>query len=85
MKISEKLGLKKSQLELDFYDYEIGKDTYKFLDPYYIAKKEDSFLSECNLYVETFFNCFFKEFRVSNSFEISLFKTSLSFSFNFWI
>ena len=58
MKISEKLGLNKSQLELDFYDYEIGKDTYKFLDPYYIAKKEDAFLAECNEYVETFFNRF---------------------------
>lgn len=58
MKISQKLGLNKSQLELDFFDYELGKDTYKFLDPYYIAKKEDAFLADCNEYVETFFNTF---------------------------
>lgn len=58
MKISEKMGLNKSQLELDFYDYEIERDTYKFLDPYYIAMKEDAFLAECNEYIETFFNRF---------------------------
>lgn len=56
MKISEKMGLNKSQLELDFFDYKIGADTYRFFDPYYIAKKEDAFLSECNEYIETFFN-----------------------------
>ncbi len=58
MKISEALGINKSQIELDFFDYEIGKDTFKFIDPYYISKKEDAFLSECNEYVETFFNRF---------------------------
>ncbi|MCH5152535.1 MAG: hypothetical protein J1F68_01045 [Clostridiales bacterium] len=58
MKISEKLGLKKSQLELDFYDYEIELDTYMFFDPYYISRKEDAFLAECNEYIETFFNRF---------------------------
>jgi len=58
MRISQRLGLGKSKLELDFFDYEIGKDNYAFLDPYYIAKKEDSFLSECNTYIETFFNRF---------------------------
>lgn len=59
MRISEKMGLNKSKLELDFYDYEVEKDNYAFLDPYYIAKKEDAFLAECNTYVESFFNCFF--------------------------
>ena len=58
MRISEKMGLNKSKLELDFYDYEIEKDNYAFLDPYYIAKKEDAFLTECNAYVESFFNYF---------------------------
>ena len=58
MRISEKMGLNKSKLELDFYDYEVEKDNYAFLDPYYIAKKEDAFLAECNTYVESFFNCF---------------------------
>ena len=58
MRISEKMELNKSQLELDFFDYDINKDTYAFLDPYYIARKEDDFLMECNEYVETFFNRF---------------------------
>lgn len=58
MKISEKMGLKKSQLELDFFDYDIDRDTYAFLDPYYIAKKEDDFLMTCNEYIETFFDRF---------------------------
>lgn len=58
MKISQKMGLNKSQLELDFFDYDIDRDTYAFLDPYYIAKKEDNFLMKCNEYVETFFDRF---------------------------
>lgn len=58
MRISEKMGLNKSKLELDFFDYNIERDTYAFLDPYYIARKEDEFLKECNEYVETFFNRF---------------------------
>lgn len=58
MKISEKMGLNKSQLELDFFDYDIDRDTYAFLDPYYIARKEDEFLVECNEYVESFFDRF---------------------------
>ena len=58
MKISEVMGITKSQLELDFYDYEIEKDTLLFFDPYYISKKEDAFLSECNEYINSFFNQF---------------------------
>ncbi len=58
MKISSKMGLNKSVLELDFYDYTIGKDTFKFLDPYYISKQEDTFLCECRSYIRTFFNRF---------------------------
>lgn len=58
MRISEVMGITKSQLELDFYDYEIEKDTLLFFDPYYISKKEDAFLSECNEYINSFFNQF---------------------------
>ena len=58
MRISEKMGLNKSKLELDFFDYDIEHDTYAFLDPYYIARKEDDFLIKCNEYVETFFDRF---------------------------
>lgn len=58
MRISEALGINKSQLELDFYDYEIGRDTYLFLDPYYISRKEDEFLERCDEYIKTFFNRF---------------------------
>ena len=41
MRISERIGINKTQPELDFFDYEINKDTFKFIDPYYISKKED--------------------------------------------
>ncbi len=58
MKISKILGLNKSQEELDFFDYEIEKDNFKFIDPYYISKQEDSFLAECNEYITSFFNKF---------------------------
>lgn len=58
MKISEVLGINKSKWELDFFDYDIYKDTYKFIDPYYISKKEDVFLQECNEYISSFFNKF---------------------------
>ena len=40
MRISQCMGINKTQLELDFFDFEIEKDTLMFLDPYYIAKKE---------------------------------------------
>jgi hypothetical protein len=58
MKISQKMGLNKSQYELDFFDFHIEQDNYAFIDPYYIAKKEDEFLRICNEYVETFFDRF---------------------------
>lgn len=58
MRISEALDLNKSRLELDFFDYEISRDNEAFLDPYYIARKEDKFLEECNIYIETFFERF---------------------------
>lgn len=58
MKISKILGIKKSQAELDFFDYETTRDNYKFIDPYYISKQEDSFLCECNEYIVSFFNKF---------------------------
>lgn len=58
MRISEVMGITKSPLELDFYDYEIYKDTELFFDPYYISKKDDAFLLECNDYIDSFFNQF---------------------------
>lgn len=58
MRISERVGINKTQPELDFFDYEINKDTFKFIDPYYISKKEDEFLELCDEYIKTFFNRF---------------------------
>ena len=58
MKISEKIGINKAQPELDFFDYDIDKDNLKFIDPYYISKKEDEFLELCDEYIKTFFNRF---------------------------
>ena len=54
MKISEKIGINKAQPELDFFDYDIDKDNLKFIDPYYISKKEDEFLELCDEYIKTF-------------------------------
>ncbi len=58
MKISKLMGLKKSQYELDFYDFDVSMDTYKFFDPYYISKSDNVFLKECNEYITSFFNNF---------------------------
>lgn len=58
MKISKLMGLKKSQYELDFYDFDVSRDTYKFFDPYYISKSDNVFLKECNEYITSFFNNF---------------------------
>lgn len=58
MRISEALGINKSQLELDFFDFEMYKDNHLFLDPYYIYRREDAFMEECNEYIKTFFNKF---------------------------
>lgn len=54
MKISKLMGLKKSQYELDFYDFDVSMDTYKFFDPYYISKSDNVFLKECNEYIASF-------------------------------
>lgn len=58
MKISNLMGLKKSQYELDFYDFDASMDTFKFFDPYYISKSDNAFLKECNEYITSFFNNF---------------------------
>ncbi len=74
MRISEKLGIHKTCYELDFYDYELGKDTYKFIDPYYISKQEDAFLRECDEYVKTFFNRFLSLLQYNETEALDLFK-----------
>ena len=57
-RISQLLKIKKSQSELDFCDYEYDKDTYAFLDPYYISKSSDPFIKELHEYIESFFDQF---------------------------
>lgn len=57
MKISEAMGLKKSQLELEFVDYDLDGDTRLFLDPYFISTQNNNFCNQANIIIKNFFNC----------------------------
>ncbi|MCR5462642.1 MAG: hypothetical protein K6E87_06205 [bacterium] len=73
MRISELLGINKSRSELDFYDYEIDRDTYAFLDPYYISKANDSIIKICNDYIESFFDQFLLILKVDSDEAFAIF------------
>jgi len=57
MKISEAMGLTKSQLELEFVDYDLSGDTRLFLDPYFISTQNNNFCNQANMIIKSFFNC----------------------------
>lgn len=57
MKISEAMGLNKSQLELEFVDYDLDGDTRLFLDPYFISTQNNNFCNKANVIIKSFFNC----------------------------
>lgn len=57
MKISEAMGLNKSQLELEFVDYDLTSDTSLFLDPYFISTQNNNFCNQANIIIRSFFNC----------------------------
>ena len=56
MKISEAMGLTKSQLELEFVDYDLSGDTRLFLDPYFISTQNNDFCNRANSVIKHFFN-----------------------------
>lgn len=55
MKISEKLGINKSQHELDFVNVDLERDTPLFLDPYFISKSESPLAQRMNTSIKSFF------------------------------
>lgn len=55
MQISERLGLKRTQPELDFVDIELTTDTPLFLDPAAFYEGEGAFAESCSRDIEQFF------------------------------
>jgi hypothetical protein len=55
MRISKKFGLQKSQYELDFIDIDTEGDTPLFIDPYFLASREDPLSVDASRTIRNFF------------------------------
>ncbi len=58
MKISQRFGLGKSQVELDFVDIDPDRDTPLYLTPHTLGFRQDAFSAEAHRTVESFFRHF---------------------------
>ena len=63
MKISQRFGLGKSQVELDFVDIDPDRDTPLYLTPHTLGFRQDAFSAEAHRTVESFFRHFFDFMR----------------------
>lgn len=58
MRVSEKLGLKVSQHELDFVDVDLDKDCPLYIDPFLISNSSSQWAVHANRVIKNFFDCF---------------------------
>ena len=58
MRISENFGLDRTQAQLDFVDVETNKDTPLFLDPHFLASRNDPWSSLATGTIQSFFSYF---------------------------
>jgi hypothetical protein len=63
LKISDILGLGKTQHELDFVNVDIDHDTPLFLDPYFMSKRKDDWSIKASLTVNNFFQTVINNIR----------------------
>lgn len=63
MKISEYFSL---GTNFDFYDVDIDKDNYRFIDPHYVRTLNDDFCKQALTYIDSFFKDFLIQFQNDN-------------------